>query len=82
LNVRYVWKFDNGYFQIKPTNEGWELTIHMDNGDWDRFGYYATPHVAADVIARLDPEVEPPFEINLSTTLPPSLENWEMLRSL
>jgi len=78
----YYWKFNNGHFRITKTYDGWLLSIHMEDGIWDKLGYYLTPQAAADDVYYLDPEYDLPFEISLSTPLPMDLSEWEKLQSL
>ena len=78
----YIWKFDDGYFRIAKTYNGWLLSIYLDNGTWDKLGYYNSPYSAADDVYHLDVEYDLPFEITLSAPLPMDLEEWEKLQSL
>ena len=77
----YFWKFDNGYFRIAKTSNGWLLSIHMEDGTLDKLGYYHSPESAADDVFNLDTEYDLPFEITLSTPLPMDLSEWEKLQS-
>ncbi len=77
----YFWKFDDGYFRIAKTSNGWLLSIHMEDGTWDKLGYYHSPESAADDVFNLDTEYDLPFEITLSTPLPMDLSEWEKLQS-
>ena len=77
----YIWRFDDGYFKIAQNSDGWILSIHMEDGVWDKLGYYHSSKSAADDVYNLDIEYDLPFEINLSTPLPQDLLEWENLQS-
>jgi hypothetical protein len=78
----YIWKFDNGYFKISQTSNDWLLSIHLNDGVWDKLGYYHSPQSASADVYYLDIEYDLPFKINLSTPLPMDLSEWEKLQSL
>ena len=77
--MKYMFYFENGYFEISHSTDGYLLTIQKDN-ETEKLGTYHTPIMAADEVSTIDIEYDLPFEITLISPIPADLSEWDYLQ--